>query len=221
MVFLSIIILWIISLCLHEYSHARTALAGGDTSVIAKGYLTLNPLRYMHPFLSIVLPLIILALGGIPLPGGAVYIDTTRIRSREWLSGVALAGPAANLALLLACALPFNLGLYHPAEETGTLWPTLALFAYFQGAAFIFNMLPIPGLDGYGALEPWLPESVRATLDHVRVAGFMLLLVLLMTDNVVSDTLMRWIATLPAALGVPVEPLRDGARAFNAFRDGF
>ncbi len=220
MIFFSVLILWIISLCLHEYSHARVAFAGGDSSVVGKGYLTMNPLRYMHPFMSIILPLIILALGGVPLPGGAVYIDATRIRSRAWLSGVAIAGPLANLGLLLLCAAPFALGLYQPSEETGTLWPTLALFAYFQGASFVFNMLPIPGLDGYGVIEPWLPIAVRKTLDHLRMAGFVLLLAVLMTDNPVSKALMSAIATLPTALGISPAALREGARAFNDFRGG-
>ncbi|MSR75731.1 MAG: site-2 protease family protein [Planctomycetes bacterium] len=219
MVFISVLILWIISLCLHEYAHARVAYAGGDSSVVAKGYLTMNPLRYMHPFMSIILPLIILALGGVPLPGGAVYIDTSRIRSRAWLSGVAVAGPAANFALLLLCALPFALGLYHPLEETGTLWPTIALFGYFQGASLLLNMLPIPGLDGYGVIEPWLPPALRNILDHARMAGFILLLAVLMTDNPVSDTLLRWISTLPTAVGIDKRALSDGVLAFQSFRE--
>jgi len=64
---------WIFSLCLHEFSHALVAYYGGDTTVKDKGYLTFNPLKYTHPFLSLILPLIILLMGGIGLPGGAVY----------------------------------------------------------------------------------------------------------------------------------------------------
>ncbi|MGO4756936.1 site-2 protease family protein, partial [Streptomyces sp. 2MCAF27] len=67
-VFLFVVSGWIVSLCLHEYAHARTALHGGDISIGAKGYLTLNPLKYTHVALSIVLPVIFVIMGGIGLP---------------------------------------------------------------------------------------------------------------------------------------------------------
>lgn len=66
---------WIISVCLHEFGHAIVAYWGGDTSVKDKGYLTLNPLKYTDINLSLTLPLIFLLMGGIPLPGAAVYIN--------------------------------------------------------------------------------------------------------------------------------------------------
>ena len=63
--FLVVIVGWIFSLCLHEFSHALVAYYGGDTSVRDKGYLTFNPLKYTHPVYSILLPMIFLLLGGI------------------------------------------------------------------------------------------------------------------------------------------------------------
>ena len=60
-----------VSLCLHEFAHAYVAYRSGDHSVEAAGYLTLNPLRHAHPFLSIVLPILFIVQGGIGLPGGA------------------------------------------------------------------------------------------------------------------------------------------------------
>ncbi len=74
-VFLFVTSAWVVSLCLHEYAHARTALHGGDVTVGAKGYLTLNPLKYTHAALSIVLPVLFVIMGGIGLPGGAVFIE--------------------------------------------------------------------------------------------------------------------------------------------------
>jgi Zn-dependent protease len=73
---------WVVSLCLHEFAHAYAAYRAGDTSVEAAGYLTLNPLKYAHPLLSIVLPVIFIAAGGIGLPGGAVYLHPHTFRSR-------------------------------------------------------------------------------------------------------------------------------------------
>ncbi|HEY9616580.1 MAG TPA: hypothetical protein V6C64_07060, partial [Microcoleaceae cyanobacterium] len=77
---------WIISICVHEFGHAIVAYWGGDTSVKDKGYLTLNPIKYAHPVLSLLLPLVFLLLGGIPLPGAAVYIDSRQLRGRGWQS---------------------------------------------------------------------------------------------------------------------------------------
>jgi Zn-dependent protease len=92
---------WIFSVCLHEFSHAIAAYKGGDVTVRDKGYLTFNPLRYTHPVTSLVLPLIVLAIGGIGLPGGAVFINRALLRSRAWDTWVSLAGPASNLVLIL------------------------------------------------------------------------------------------------------------------------
>src|SRR5215207_7857742 len=119
---------WIFSLCLHEFSHALVAYLGGDYTVREKGYLTFNPLKYTHPFLSIILPLLILFMGGIGLPGGAVYIETWRIRNRYWLSVMSLAGPAANglVAILLAILLKVL------PESTASIWPGLSFLLVLQ-----------------------------------------------------------------------------------------
>src|SRR5262245_47174348 len=143
MILVTVVAIWILSLCLHEYSHARVAYAGGDTSVADKGYLTMNPLRYIHPVTSIVLPALFLMMGFIALPGGAVWIDHSRLRSRGWETAVSLAGPAANLVLCVLLALPFTLGV---AGES-TMWAIVAVSSFWQAIAFALNMLPIPGLD--------------------------------------------------------------------------
>ena len=96
------------SLCLHEYAHALVAYPAGDRGVAERGYLRLNPLKYTHPVLSIVLPIIAVILGGIGLPGGAVWVDHAHIRSR----GQAVADqrwPArlTNVVFALVLAVPF------------------------------------------------------------------------------------------------------------------
>ena len=105
MTFLIVLAGWIFSLCLHEFSHALVAYNGGDYTVREKGYLSFNPLKYTHPVFSIVVPIIFLLLGGIGLPGGAVYIETWRIRSRKWLSLMSLAGPASNLLVAIVLGI--------------------------------------------------------------------------------------------------------------------
>ena len=154
---------WAVSLCLHEFGHAYVAYRSGDRSVRAKGYLTLDIRRYTDPVLSFVLPLILLLIGGIPLPGGAVWIDRGAIRSRPAESAVSFAGPGANLGigalLVLAVALaPMPLGLL----------VGLSCLAFVQVLAFLLNILPVPGLDGFGVIEPYLSHDARRIADQVR-----------------------------------------------------
>ncbi len=166
---------WAVSLCLHEYGHAVLALRGGDTSVRDKGYLRLDPRRYTDPVLSLALPLALLAFGGIPLPGGAVWIDHSRLRSRWVDSAVSLAGPAVNLALgvvltvsVASIAMPLPLA-------AGLSW-----LALVQLIAVVLNILPVPGLDGFGILEPHLSHEVRRLAAQVRpFAPFLLFAVLI------------------------------------------
>jgi Zn-dependent protease len=156
--FLVVLLGWIFSLCLHEFSHALVAYYGGDTSVREKGYLTFNPLKYTHPVYSLLLPLLFLVMGGIGLPGGAVYIETWRLRSRGWQSAVSLAGPVSNLvlAIVLAGVLQFA------PVSGGSIWPGLGFLALLQISAVILNLIPVPPFDGYGALAPFLNLEIRA-----------------------------------------------------------
>lgn len=148
---------WAVSLCLHEFGHAIVAFKGGDREVYFKGYLTLDPRRYTDPVLSLVLPLVLLAIGGIPLPGGAVWINHYALRSKRVESMVSLAGPLSNLAL--AILLSLSVEIFNPAPGLAAGLSFLALLQIF---AFVLNILPIPGLDGWGAIEPYLsPEAQR------------------------------------------------------------
>ncbi|MFD1152341.1 site-2 protease family protein [Saccharothrix hoggarensis] len=147
---------WAVSLCLHEFGHAIVAYRGGDYAVKAKGYLTLDIRRYTDPVLSIVLPLVLLAFGGIPLPGGAVWINHHALRDKRVESFVSLAGPLSNLALGLLLAL--SVILFTPPVG---LAAALSYLALLQILAFVLNILPIPGLDGWGAIEPYLSYSAR------------------------------------------------------------
>jgi Zn-dependent protease len=160
--FIVVIVGWIISLCVHEFSHAVVAYYGGDTSVRDKGYLTFNPLKYTHPVYSIILPVIFLLLGGIGLPGGAVYIETWRLRSKRWESAVSLAGPVSNLALAVLLAIVLNVA---PVSKTG-IWPGLSFLALMQISAMVLNLIPVPPFDGYRALAPFLSQQVRLNIDR-------------------------------------------------------
>jgi Zn-dependent protease len=154
---------WAVSLCLHEFGHAYVAYRGGDRSVRAKGYLTLDIRRYTDPGLSLVLPLILLLAGGLALPGGAVWIDHYALRSRATQSAVSLAGPLSNLVLGALLALVVAVVSMPIGLVIG-----LSYLAFVQVLAFLLNILPVPGLDGFGLIEPYLPYELRRMANTVR-----------------------------------------------------
>ncbi|MDG3010085.1 site-2 protease family protein [Rhodococcus sp. D2-41] len=204
-VFILVVGGWVVSLCLHEFAHAYTAYRAGDREVEARGYLTLNPLKYSHPVLSVVLPLIFIALGGIGLPGGAVYLDTNRfppkIRRR-----IALAGPLTNLVcaiVLLAAVRTLGVDSSHRY-----FWYGLSFLAFLQVMATVLNLLPIPGLDGYALLEPHLSANTRRSLAQVAPFG-MLAVFALLTLPVLNTAFFNLIYWLFELSGVP--------RVFSAF----
>ncbi|WP_256106222.1 site-2 protease family protein [Streptomyces sp. ODS05-4] len=181
-VFLFVTSGWIVSLCLHEYAHARTALHGGDLTIGAKGYLTLNPLKYTHALLSIVLPVVFVILGGIGLPGGAVFIERHRIQGRWKHSLISAAGPLTNVLFALVCTAPFWLGALD-GVPVGFRF-ALAFLALLQVTAAILNFLPVPGLDGYGVVEPWLSHRVRRQIEPFAPFGLLAVFVFLFIPEV-------------------------------------
>ena len=154
---------WVASLCIHEFGHSIVAYLGGDRSVANAGYLSLNPLRYANLSMSLVLPVIFLLLGGVALPGGAVYINHSSLRSRAWSAAVALAGPVANaLCAALVAGVFFLVPLFGwLTAESGNFFAALALAGFFQVLAVVLNLLPVPGIDGFGIIRPWLPYNVQ------------------------------------------------------------
>lgn len=175
-VFVFVIAGWLVSLCLHEFGHAYTAWRFGDHDVAVRGYLTLDPRRYSHLGLSLVLPMVFIALGGIGLPGAAVYVRTGSM-SPARRTMVSLAGPAMNL-LLAVLLLTTVRWCYQPSHRV--LWAGVAFLGFLQITAVLLNLLPIPGLDGYDALEPHLsPQTQRAVAPAKQWGVFFLLFVLL------------------------------------------
>jgi len=154
---------WIASLCLHEFGHAVVAYLGGDRSVVGAGYLKLNPLRYTNLTMSLVLPIIFLLIGGVALPGGAVYINHAALRTRAWSAVVSLAGPVATALCGVAIAAAFAIANQAGwiTARSGNFFAALAVLGFFMALAVILNLLPVPGLDGFGIIRPWLPPAVQ------------------------------------------------------------
>ncbi len=204
---------WIFSLCLHEFSHALVAYYGGDYTVREKGYLTFNPLKYTHPFLSIILPLIILLMGGIGLPGGAVYIETWRIRNRYWLSGMSLAGPAANgvFAIFLAILLQVL-----PAS-TSNIWPGLSFLIVLQIWAILFNLIPLPGLDGYGVIGPFLSPPVQMQMERMRAYAIWIMIIALWYIPFVGSFFWGIVFVISSLLGTDWNLAMQGSQFLTGF----
>ena len=195
---------WVTSVCVHEFGHALVAYLGGDRSVAASGYLTLDPLKYTHVLLSIVIPIVFLLFGGIGLPGGAVYINHSAIRSKVWDSAVSAAGPVGTLLCLLLVAVPFLV----PGHETWItnvnigFFQALAFLAFIEVIALLLNLLPIPGLDGFGILRPWLPYSAQDLAVRYGQLAIILVFVALWYVAPIRGAFFGTASNIALALGV-------------------
>jgi len=192
------------------------AYASGDLSVRDKGYLTLDPLRYTDLHFSILWPLVLLAIGGIGLPGGAVYVNMWVLRSRGHRALVSAAGPFATLLVLILLLV-----VLHAAEDAlavRPLYAALAFLAFLQMTALVLNLLPVPGIDGWGIVEPWLPSAVREKGKRAaRLAPALLLLSFLFIPAV---TRIFWglVLGLCSTIGLDVESALDGLQLFQFWR---
>jgi Zn-dependent protease len=198
MTFAIVLFGWIFSLCLHEFSHALVAYLGGDYTVREKGYLTFNPLRYTHPLFSLVLPLLFLVMGGIGLPGGAVYIERWRIRNPFMLSLMSLAGPLSNL--LVAIVLGFILRFSSSIPQA--YLPGLSFLLVLQVSAVLFNSIPLPPFDGYNVLEPFLPQVIREPMDRFRDIAIWMILLLFWFVPAVANSFWDTVFNVSTFIGV-------------------
>ncbi|MEV4003696.1 site-2 protease family protein [Actinomadura sp. NPDC049753] len=195
---------WILSLSLHEFGHAYTAFRSGDRSVAAKGYLTLNPLKYSDVTLSFLIPVVFIVLGGIGLPGGAVWIDRHVIQGRLRHSLISAAGPLSNALFAIMLAVIFK---NFADADHALFWSGLAFLAFLQVTATILNLLPIPGLDGFGIVEPYLP---RRWVDQANAYGgyAFLVLIALLWLGPINEGFFNVIYYLTDAIGLGEFPFK-------------
>ena len=189
---------WIASVSAHEFGHALAADLGGDHSVRGNGYLSFNPLKYTHVMLSIVMPVIFLLMGGIPLPGGAVYINRAALRGPKWQSIVSAAGPFASLLVSVLLAIPFMLNL----ETKTVFWAALAGLIMLNIAGVLLNLLPIPPLDGFGIIAPWLTPGIRNYLYRFASIGILLVFVMLFWFEPANQALWDTVDSLVTGLRI-------------------
>jgi len=214
MTFAIVFVGWIFSLCLHEFGHAIVAYYGGDTTVKDKGYLTFNPLRYTDPLMSIALPLLFLVMGGIGLPGGAVYIERWRLKNNTWQSLVSLAGPIANLIVLIVLSVVLNYAPLDNDSARNSIWPGLAFLALIQASAIVLNLIPLPPFDGYGILEPFLHPDLRDRINSVRTLIMIAVFFSLWSIPLVNTLFWSQVYLISFRLGLPLDLAFIGLERF-------
>lgn len=182
-----VLVVILVSMTLHEALHGFAAYWLGDDTAKQQGRLTLNPIRHIDPFLTILLPLS-LAIIGLPVFGGAkpVPFNPDRVRGGEWGAAlVALAGPLTNFLLAFVC-----FGIY-AWWASSTLQPVFATAVSVNLGFFVFNMLPIPPLDGSRVLYALAPEFVRRGMELIEQYGVMLVFVLVLVASSAIGTFMQ------------------------------
>jgi len=206
---------WVLCVCLHEFAHAITAYFGGDRSVREKGYLTLDPTRFIDPVSSLILPAIVLLLGGVPLPGGAVQIDESALRNRRWAMYVPAAGPGANLLLFLLFSLPLHplVGLVDATAGHQPTWVHfIAAMAFLNFIGALFNLIPVPPLDGYRLIEHRLSPELQWKLRQPQASmiTFGLLFMVMWSFDWAWIPFLFMLEIVASLLGVPTNLIYGG-----------
>src|ERR1700674_1162925 len=205
---------WVTSLCIHEFGHAFVAFVGGDRSVASAGYLSLNPLKYTHPVLSIALPVVFLLIGGIGLPGGAVYLNERAIRNDRWRSFASAAGPLGNLLFAGLIGWPLLVVRRVPPFGAFPFWAALAFLVFLQITAVVLNLIPIPPFDGFGMIAPWLSIELRILANRLGMLPLLLLFFFLWRGVPVSAVFWNFVYGLTNLLNVPDYLINLGHQQF-------
>lgn len=167
--FIFVIVILVFSTVLHELAHGFTAYKLGDDTAKLSGRLSLNPLNHIDPMMSIVVPAVLFLMGG-PIFGGAkpVPINTNKVKGGEWgFALVAIAGPLTNIVLSFLFFL-----LWFFTGQNADFWGTIASYGMFINMGFaLFNILPIPPLDGSRVLYALAPDSARNVLRAMEPYG--------------------------------------------------
>lgn len=178
----------LVSMSVHEAMHAYTGLKLGDDTAAEEGRISLNPLKHIDPFMTVILPAITLILFQIPiLAAKPVPFNPDRVKWDEFGAAlIAAAGPLANLVLAILGGVVAQ--LFFPG---GLLGDILLVFITLNVALFVFNILPIPPLDGSRVLYAFAPEPLQRVLAALEPFGLFLVFGL-----VLAGVLLPVISTL-------------------------
>jgi Zn-dependent protease len=189
------------SMVLHEIMHGLTAFWLGDDTAKENGRLSLNPIRHIDPFLTILLP-VMLAIFGMPIFGGAkpVPFRPDRVKGGEW--GAALVGIAGPLTNLVLAFISFGILVMFRAD--GFIGDFLMVSVMVNLGFVAYNILPIPPLDGSRVLYAIAPEGVRRAMEFIEQMGliviFMIVLILSKPLGIVLGGIINFILKIFAAI---------------------
>ena len=184
----------LLSMTLHEAMHAFMGYFLGDDTAKAQGRLSLNPIKHIDPIMTIALPLFLAVMGG-PIFGGAkpVPFNPHKVRYGEWGAAlVAIAGPLTNL---LIAFVVFGVGVLSGVITSAGVEATLAGQIIITAVSvnlgfFVFNMLPIPPLDGSRVLYALAPDPVKAGMEYIERYGIFLVFGLVLIGASVLGQIM-------------------------------
>ena len=165
-----------IAMAFHEAMHAFAADWLGDTTAREEGRITLNPLAHIDPIMTIALPAVLLLLGLPPiLAAKPVPFNPARVKYDEFGAAlIGVAGPITNLLLAIVTAGVLKLTVLPEVATTA-----LVIFCVLNVALFVFNMLPIPPLDGSRLLYAFAPEPLQRIMAQIEAMGFTFLIIIL------------------------------------------
>ncbi|HWP66248.1 MAG TPA: site-2 protease family protein [Candidatus Limnocylindria bacterium] len=215
----SVIGLVILSITTHEASHGFVADRLGDPTARKEGRLTLNPLRHIDPFFTILLPLVLLVSGSPFIIGGAkpVPVDVRRLGNprRDWAL-VGAAGPLSNLAIAAGLMAALAIGLHGGWLHQSSLVTEIVIVGALANVMLaLFNLIPIPPLDGSRVAQFFLRGALRRAYAALERVGLLLILGFVMFVPMARVALaaaaLGIVLALAAAVGVDA-PVRDVLR---------
>jgi len=176
------------SMTLHEAMHGFVAFWLGDDTAKLEGRLTLNPIKHIDPILTIALPVILAVIGG-PIFGGAkpVPFNPARVRYGEWGAAlVAIAGPLTNFVIAFLL-----FGIYAVlGGPGGVIGQVLTTAVLVNLGFFVFNMIPIPPLDGSRVIYALAPDFVRRGMEMIEQFGIIFIFAIVMLASSVIGMFM-------------------------------
>ena len=196
----TVLVVIFVSMTLHELAHGLVANRLGDRTARDSGRLTLNPLRHVDPFMTVILPIMIMFINiatgaSMPVFGGAkpVPFNSKNIKYDEMgVALVALSGPLVNLVLAFITYMILVLS----GSGTGTILTTILTAATVVNLGFFaFNIIPIPPLDGSRVLYAIAPDFVRNLFDAIEQYGVVLIFLVVMAGGQFIATYMNFIIT--------------------------